>query len=164
MKIFLTVGSMLPFDRLVKALDNWAKYHKEHSIFAQIGETSYRPKNFEYQQMITPSSFRKRCNECDLIISHVGMGTVLAAFEYNKPLIALPRRPELKEVTSNHQVASAKWLRNRPGIIIMENLTELDSQISGFNALMGKNIKSNPARHVSLTISVRNFIVEELND
>jgi len=36
--ILVTVGSMLPFDRLIEAMDKWAADHPGHSLFAQIGK------------------------------------------------------------------------------------------------------------------------------
>lgn len=129
MRIFLTVGSMLPFDRLVRAMDTWAKEHPEAQIFAQIGETSLRPANMEYHAIISPSEYRDHFATCDLVVSHVGMGTVITAVECNKPLVMLPRQPELHEVTSNHQFATAKWLENRPGVRVVYSENELANAI-----------------------------------
>lgn len=130
MKIFVTVGSMLPFDRLVQAMDAWAYEHPEVRIFAQIGETSLRLANMEYHAMISPAEYRDHFATSDLVVSHVGMGTVITAFECGKPLVMLPRRPDLHEVTSNHQFATAKWLENRPGVRIVYSENELANAIS----------------------------------
>jgi UDP-N-acetylglucosamine transferase subunit ALG13 len=46
--IFLTVGTQFPFDRLVRAVDEaFDNGAIDEEVFAQIGETSYRPRNFE---------------------------------------------------------------------------------------------------------------------
>lgn len=130
MKIFLTVGSMLPFDRLVKAVDAWAQNSPNMAVVAQIGETTLCPVHIEFKPMVTPVEYRKYCAASDLIISHVGMGTVITASELGKPLVMLARRPDLQEVTSNHQVATALWLRGRPGIHIAESEDELPDVIA----------------------------------
>lgn len=130
MNVFVTVGSMLPFDRLVSAMDVWAKNHPEARVHAQIGETSLRPANMEFYPMISPSGYRDYIAACDLVVSHVGIGTIVAAMEYNKPLVMVPRRPELYEVTSNHQFATAKWLEGRPGVHIIYSDEELAEAIS----------------------------------
>jgi UDP-N-acetylglucosamine transferase subunit ALG13 len=160
MKIFLTVGSMLPFDRLVRVVDDWKMTQPEHSIFAQIGKANYRPINFEYQSMISPSIFRARCSESDLIISHVGMGIIITALECGKPLIALPRKPELKEVTSNHQIATAKWLRSRPGIRIIDDENQIGALISETTNLLGEVQSISFQKHGELVQAVRTFILE----
>jgi UDP-N-acetylglucosamine transferase subunit ALG13 len=129
MKIFLTVGSMLPFDRLVRAVDKWAKDHFNAEVFAQIGETDLRPLNIEYCTMISPSAYRKHFSDCDLVVSHVGMGTIITAAELCKPLLMLPRRVDLQEVTSNHQIDTVKWLEGRPGVFIIYSENDLGDAI-----------------------------------
>lgn len=130
MKIFLTVGSMLPFDRLVGAVDAWAARHPEAQVFAQIGTTSAVPRHMQYAAMIGPQEYRAQFAAADLVVSHVGMGTVITAFECAKPLVMLARRPELQEVTSNHQLATAQWLVGRPGISVIDDVAGLDAAIA----------------------------------
>ncbi len=130
MKIFVTVGSMLPFDRLVVAMDEWARDRQGAEVFAQIGESSFRPSYVCYRTFVHPAEYRERCASCDVIVSHVGMGTVITAFECNKPLLMLPRRKDLSEVTSDHQLATAKWLEGRAGIRIVYSERELAAALS----------------------------------
>jgi len=124
-KVFVTVGSMLPFDRLVGAMDAWAAAHPEAEVFAQIGDGGTQPVHMPWASMLTPSDFRRHCAASDVIVSHAGMGTILSAAESGRPLVCLPRRPELKEVTSQHQVATARWLRERPGIRVIDDVEQL---------------------------------------
>lgn len=121
---------MLPFDRLVLAMDAWAKEHENAEVFGQIGETTLRPSNFNFSAMMSPTEYKQCFAACDLVVSHVGMGTVMAASEFGKPLIMLPRRPELHEATSSHQLDSAQWLREQPGICIVDYEDELADAIS----------------------------------
>jgi len=124
-KVFVTVGSMLPFDRLVGAMDAWAVAHPGAEVFAQIGDGGAQPAHMAWASMLTPSDFRRRCAASDVIVSHAGMGTILSAAESGRPLVCLPRLPELKEVTSQHQVATARWLRERPGIRVIDDVALL---------------------------------------
>lgn len=129
MKVFLTVGSMLPFDRLVRAMDAWARLHPQAEVRAQIGEGGWIPGAFSYQAMHAPGDYRALCEWADVIVSHVGMGTVITAAELGRPLVALPRRAALGEVTSDHQAATAQWLRGRKGITVVEDETGLGAAI-----------------------------------
>jgi UDP-N-acetylglucosamine transferase subunit ALG13 len=46
--IFITVGNMDPFDRLIRTVDEWVKSRQcSEEIIAQIGRGSYHPKNFQ---------------------------------------------------------------------------------------------------------------------
>lgn len=121
MKVFVTVGSMLPFDRLVAAADAWAAAHPEAQVSAQTGDGAFRPRAMLATPMLSPQDYRSRCAEADVIVSHLGMGTVITAAEVGRPLVALPRRRELGEVTSDHQMATAKWLRDRPGVWVVDS-------------------------------------------
>jgi UDP-N-acetylglucosamine transferase subunit ALG13 len=119
MRLFVTVGSMLPFDRLVQAVDAWAAGRSDCEVFAQIGEGARQPLHIASAAMLDPATYRERMQWADLIVSHVGMGTVIAAAELGKPLLLMPREVALREVTSAHQQASARWLAGRPGIEVV---------------------------------------------
>lgn len=125
MKLFLTVGSMLPFDRMVLAVDAWAARHPGSEVFAQIGRGARRPQHFEAVEMLTPDDYRRRLAWADLVVSHVGMGTVIAAAELQRPLLLMPREVARGEVTSDHQQATARWLAGRPGLEIVAGEQEL---------------------------------------
>jgi len=72
--IFLTVGTQFPFDRLVKAVDETvSKNGLDEQIFAQVGTTTYRPRNFETVPSLEKTLFDKHFSEADSIISHAGM-------------------------------------------------------------------------------------------
>ncbi len=129
MKLFVTVGTMLPFDRLIVAMDRWCAGHPGVEVFAQVGASDVNPAHMQYAQMLSPIEYRKYCESADLLVSHVGMGTVLTAFELRKRLVGLPRRVELKEVTSMHQEAAARWLVGRPGVHIADQEGDLDRAI-----------------------------------
>ena len=129
MKVFVTVGSMLPFDRLIRSMDAWAMERPEAQVFAQIGESDLIPQHMAFAKMITPVEYRGHFADSDVIVSHVGMGTIITALEFRRPLVMLPRRVELKEHTNDHQFATAKWLENRPGIRIVYSEDELAEAI-----------------------------------
>lgn len=162
MKIFVTVGSMLPFDRLVQAVDAWAGQQKGVQGFAQIGVSEWRPRHLESQAMLSPAEYRERFRWCDLIISHVGMGTVITAAELGKPLLLLPRRVHLAEVTSAHQEATATWLRGKPGICLMENESELAQRIP--EALLMDRPQALPQASAPLLDGLRRFVTQALDN
>lgn len=134
MKLFLTVGSMLPFDRLTRALDGWMAQHPEAQAFGQIGQGGYRPQHFEAVEMLQPSEYRERMLWADLVVSHVGMGTVIASAELARPLLLMAREVKRGEVTSDHQTATARWLSGRPGIVAAADEQELLQRLATVQA------------------------------
>ena len=107
--IFLTVGTQFPFDRLVKAVDQAAGMNGfDEMIVAQIGDSSYCPKNFEATRSVEKAVFDQHFAEADSVISHAGMGTITMALEHRKPLLVMPRERKYGEVVNDHQLAIAK--------------------------------------------------------
>ena len=138
MKIFLVVGTLFHFDRLVKEMDQWAGKNKEHRIIAQIGDNRYKPENFEYHNMLDAHLFNKTFDEADLIIAHAGMGIVLKSLVANKPIIIMPRKLELKEHNTDHQMATARALNDMNLVHIAWDNEELLNMLSNLSAIKPK--------------------------
>lgn len=106
--IFLTVGTQFPFDRLVRAVDEALGNGFTEDIFAQIGDSSYAPRNFRAVASLDKYEFDDCFHGASGIIGHAGMGTICLALEQSKPLLVLPRRKKFGEVVNDHQVAIAR--------------------------------------------------------
>jgi UDP-N-acetylglucosamine transferase subunit ALG13 len=140
--IFLTVGTHEPFTRLVSAFDAWCQSRSDCETFGQIIDPSlhgYRPQHFNWVPYLTPVEYDKQFRRADLIVSHAGMGSLITAMQYGKPIIVLPRRGHLHETRNDHQFATAKRFCDRPGVYVAmtENdlpglLDRLSDQNEGF--------------------------------
>jgi UDP-N-acetylglucosamine transferase subunit ALG13 len=116
--IFLTVGTQEPFDRLVRAVDAWAATHNI-PVFGQLGRLtadSYRPANFPYESFISADEFQERLEDSRLMVGHAGMGSIISALTFGKPLLMMARRASLGEHRNEHQLATAARFTGRPGI------------------------------------------------
>lgn len=116
--IFVTVGTQLAFDRLIASVDAWAEKNPGVEIFAQIGPGSFRPKNFKFESFVSPTEANGLFRSADLVVSHAGMGSILTALKYKKPILVMPRKASLGEHRNEHQLATAKWLGNKAGISV----------------------------------------------
>jgi UDP-N-acetylglucosamine transferase subunit ALG13 len=92
--IFVTVGTQLPFDRMVAAVDAWAALAPGQQVFAQIGPTDLRPRHIDHRAFVSPAECHELMLAADAIVAHAGMGTILRALELGKPLLVLPRRAQ----------------------------------------------------------------------
>jgi UDP-N-acetylglucosamine transferase subunit ALG13 len=125
--IFLTVGFQMPFDRLVRAVDEWCSERGRNDVFGQIadpGPGGYRPQHFEWLSFLEPDQIRTRFEEADLVVAHAGMGSIISALTMAKPILVMPRRAAFSETRNDHQVATAEHLGMRPGIQVA--LTEAE--------------------------------------
>ncbi|WP_162906518.1 glycosyltransferase [Algihabitans albus] len=163
--IFLTIGTQEPFDRLVRTVDAWcASAGKGGDLFGQITERAeYKPKHFEWVSSVTPEVFQAHCQQADFIVSHAGMGSIITALTYGKPIAILPRSAQLKEHRNDHQQATAKRLGNRPGLMVAHSEEELpgllDTLVAGSGAMNAKTIA--PFADRRLIEALRTFIHEK---
>lgn len=129
--IFLTVGTQFPFDRLVKAVDDAVDQNLfDEEIFAQIGESGYKPRNFEGVVSLDKNDFDRRFREASFIISHAGMGSITLAEEYGKPILVMPRRSKYGEVVNDHQVAIATRYEKMGCLLVASNPENLPKKIN----------------------------------
>ncbi|PPD12382.1 glycosyltransferase [Methylophilus sp.] len=125
--IFVTIGTQLPFDRLVLSMDAWAERNPDVRVFAQIGPGAKKPVFMEHVEFVPPSQVAGLMREAELIVSHAGMGSVLTALRYQRPILIMPRKASLGEHRNEHQLATARWLDNRPGVTVCWEESELPS-------------------------------------
>jgi UDP-N-acetylglucosamine transferase subunit ALG13 len=105
--IFVTVGEQLPFDRLIRTVDEWVGSSKKN-VFAQIGKSDYKPKYISYKAFLTPEEYKEKLLEADVIVAHAGMGTIITALELGKQILIMPRQKDFGEVRNDHQFSTAK--------------------------------------------------------
>jgi len=123
--IFITVGTQLPFDRLVGTVDQWSSRHPDVEVIVQSGKTKQKFDNCSLIEEISPILWEQYFLRANFIVSHAGMGTILKSLEYSKPLIIMPRQAALNEHRNEHQLATVERFRNFPMIRVANNEQEL---------------------------------------
>jgi UDP-N-acetylglucosamine transferase subunit ALG13 len=133
--IFVTSGSMLPFDRLFKIIDEAIESGTiTDKVFGQIGEGSYEPKNFEFKRFLDKETFDDCISSARLVIGHAGIGVIIQALNSKVPLLVLARRADLGEHVNNHQIATANKFEELGHILSFEenNLKEKLTLVDDF--------------------------------
>ena len=104
--IFVCVGSReYPFNRLIEKLDQLLeKGAITDTVFAQIGQSTYLPKNYQYKRFLSVDEFKEYQSKADLIISHGGTGALISALKMGKQLLAVPRLAKYGEHIDDHQL------------------------------------------------------------
>ena len=144
--IFLTVGVQLPFDRLVRAVDEWAVREDRSDIVAQVGESKYVPKRLDARATMLEDEFRRCVEDADVVIAHAGMGSIITALELGKRIIVMPRRAELGEHRNDHQLATARHMAEQKVVSVAADEVEL---VKLLNDLEASPIKNRIAPHAN---------------
>lgn len=116
--ILVTVGSQLPFDRLVAPVAAWARARGVQDIFFQHGGGAVDLAGFESAAFVSPDEAARLFDRARIVVGHVGMGTILGCLERGKPIVVMPRTAALGETRNDHQVAGARRFEGRPGIFV----------------------------------------------
>lgn len=128
--IFVSVGTQLPFERLIRAADAWSAKHPDVEVFAQVGETRYQPRAMECVVKLSPERYARVFERASLVVSHVGMGTIIKGLESVKPLILMPRQASLGEHRSDHQLSTASKFASIGLIDIVNSEAQLAEAIA----------------------------------
>lgn len=158
--IFVTVGSMFPFERMIRMMDDWASHHPQEELFAQIGNGTYEPRHMRWKRIVTPNLYKEMARRCRFLVAHAGTGSVFTASEFGKPIILIPRRAADKEHTTDHQLDTARWLENKPGIFVVWSDEQLEHLIvraeEAINSMQSLRLQSAPEPFLA---RIRNFLV-----
>ncbi len=162
--IFLTVGTQLSFDRLVRAVDQWAGKRQRSDLFGQIcdpGDQGYHPTHFEWTRFLSPTEFEARFEAASCIVAHAGMGTIISSLSQMKPLLIMPRRADLKEQRNDHQLATAKQFGSKPGVFVAQNAQDVGAALDALvDASSQKMIPISPFADERLISTVRSEILK----
>jgi UDP-N-acetylglucosamine transferase subunit ALG13 len=160
--IFVTVGSQLPFDRLIKAIDELAPLLQGKEIVAQVFGMTYQPKNIKTVDYISPTEYKNYIESAELIISHAGTGTILSVANLQKPMIVFPRLGKLKETRNNHQVDTCERLEKITKLQVAYDEKQLKEKLEIFLRDELPVMEKVPAHaSASLLNSIKDFIEPE---
>ena len=127
-KIFLTVGSQqFQFNRLLEAVDSVD--NTKYEIFAQIGYSTYKPKNYEFIDFIDRETFSNKMSEADLVITHAGTGAIISALKMGKKVLACARLKKYGEHVDDHQCELLKVFVEKNYINELKEFSKIENAI-----------------------------------
>ena len=122
--IFVVTGIQLPFDRLIRMLDEIAPQLDE-DIVAQVNGSGYLPRHINTIDLLPPDEFDRLFSSARLIVAHAGIGTIITAMQQHKPVIIFPRIAALGEHRNEHQLATAKKMKEAGWVYVANTIEEL---------------------------------------
>lgn len=122
--IFVVTGTQLPFDRLIRMLDEIAPQLDE-DIVAQVNGSGYLPRHINTIDLLPPDEFDRLFGSARLIVAHAGIGTIITAMQQQKPVIIFPRIAALGEHRNEHQLATAEKMKEAGWVYVANTKEEL---------------------------------------
>ncbi len=130
--IFVTVGSQkFPFDRLIRQLDELVADGSipEDEIYAQYGASTYEPVHMKGERFMDRESFAHRIEQCDMLITHGGEGTVMSGIAAGKKVVAVPRYGKYGEHLNDHQLMIVRAMEKLGHIVAVYDTDNLKEKI-----------------------------------
>lgn len=124
--ILVTVGTQISFDRLISLVNDWLRQSgSTQKVVAQIGNSEFTSQDMTVFKTAEPEQFEQYIHDCDFIISHAGMGSILTALRVKKPIVIFPRKAALGEHRNDHQLATARSFSNVDGVYVAQDKEQL---------------------------------------
>lgn len=151
--IFVTVGTQkFQLNRLLESVDKLIeKGMIVDTVFAQIGNSTYKPRHYQYERFLSREEFLRNIKLCDLLITHSGVGTIIEGLNFEKAIVVFPRRKEYGEHVDDHQMQIAEAFEKKDYILVCRD-----------EALLGKVITSSKNKAFKKYVSGQKAVVERI--
>lgn len=118
MKVMFTAGTQFAFPRLAEVVRQVAVQQPAWSLVFQAGPGAALGEfaelaNVQAAELFPADRFQECFNAADLVVTHAGMGNIIACLEAGKPCMLLPRQARLGEHRNDHQVDTARAITQR---------------------------------------------------
>lgn len=153
--IFITLGTQkFQMDRLLQGIDSLISEEKiTDEVIAQIGHSTYIPKNFKYTKFLDDIKFQECIENCDLLITHAGVGNIIKGLKLNKKIIVFPRLKKFNEHVDDHQLEIAEHFEKKKFVLLCTSVEDLHSEI----------IRSSDFRFQKYSINYDGFVFQLTN-
>jgi UDP-N-acetylglucosamine transferase subunit ALG13 len=144
---------------MLRAIDSWAERRGRTDVFAQAGQTEFRPEHIEWTALLSPDVFREKIAAAEVVVSHAGMGTIITALELAKPIIVMPRRAKFGEQRNDHQLATARRLLKAGFVSVAFDETALVDKLDNLDSII-----ANGARPVVIGAAASSRLINAIRE
>ena len=155
--ILVTLGTQdKNFSRLLdavqKQIDNG---NIKDEVIVQAGCTKYQSKDMKIFDLLDQEEFKRLISECDLLITHGGVGSILTGLKNNKKVIAAARLSKYKEHMNDHQLQIIEKFSKSGYILELKDFDKLGEVIEKSKKFKPKKYQSNTENMIKL---IENYI------
>lgn len=152
----VTVGTVMPFDRMVHGVEALALEGKiDTPIAAQIGESK---SNFQKMDAFASCPFEDlnaRMNAADVVICHGGSGSILGSLKAGAHVVAMARLHKYGEHYDDHQKDITKAFADMDLISIAADEHDIERAIAQAKSRKRSTVNIDPSEYLSV---IREFI------
>lgn len=159
--IFLSVGTQLPFERVVGYLQRWLdEQPAPPEAFGQVA-TDGSTASFPTARALVGDQFLQKVLACDVFVSHAGMGNIITAIEHGRPIVIVPRLAAKGEHRNDHQIDTAARFTAYESVFVASDYHEFRTAMDAARAMRGISTAAPSPERRRLVNFVRSFISGE---
>lgn len=150
--ILVTLGTQdKQFKRLLDMVQiEIDKGNIKDKIIVQAGYTMYKSKDMEIFDLIDHDKFSELISKCDILITHGGVGSIIAGLQNNKKVIVVPRLAKYDEMVNDHQMQITDNFSKKGYILPVYEDDNLGHVLKKINNFHPKKFKSNTENMIKL--------------
>lgn len=151
--ILVTLGTQdKQFYRILEALeDKLDKHLIDDEVIVQAGcSADFKSKYMKIFDLIPMDEFDEMIKKCDLLITHGGVGSIIAGLKNNKKVIAAARLSKYNEHVNDHQLQIIDNFSKEGYILKLDNFDDIDKLIKESSKFKPKKFKSNADNMIDL--------------
>lgn len=143
--ILVTLGTQdKSFERLLKAIQKQIDLGViKDRVVVQAGCTKFKSNDMEIFDLIPIDEFDKLVEECDVLITHGGVGSIITGLNKNKKVIATARLAKYHEHINDHQLQIIDNFSTNGYILKLDDFDDLGNLLKQVNSFKPKKYKSN---------------------
>lgn len=150
--ILVTLGTQdKPFVRILEMVQQLIdeKIITEQ-VNVQAGYTTFDSKDMHIFDYIDMEAYAKMLDECDILITHGGVGTIVTAVKDGKKVIGVAREAKYGEHHNDHQKEIIETFTKEGYILSAENVDQLKEAILKINDFTPCKYQSNTENFIDL--------------
>ena len=157
--IFVTLGTQdKPFKRLLEAVEQQIDNGNiQEEVIAQIGCTKFSSNKMKIIDYISIEEFEQLMDKANFMITHAGVGSIIAGLEKHKKMIVAARKKEYGEHVNNHQEQILENFSHRGYIIPLLEFNKLDKAIEKIEEFVPQEFISNNRQFI-------NYLMQEIEE
>lgn len=151
--ILVTLGTQdKQFYRILEALeDKLARNLIKDEVVVQAGcSADFKSKYMKIFDLIPMDEFDDMIKNCDLLITHGGVGSIITGLKNDKKVIAAARLSKYNEHVNDHQLQIIDNFSKNGYILKLDNFDNIDKLIEQSYKFKAKKFKSNTNNMIDL--------------